>query len=159
RLGGLAGVGLLAARAGASGERPCPGFGRAHSVLIVYTSGGMSQLETWDPKPDAPEEIRGAFGTIPTRLPGVRFCRDLPRVAQVADKVTLVRSLSHDDTDHGSATYVTLTGRFHARKSSNPPPRPTDLPTFGSIVQRVRPGRVLPFSAAHLNAPLLSPEL
>jgi len=161
RLGGLAGLGLLARNANAASPRrdAVSGFGRARSVLIVYTSGGMSQLETWDPKPDAPEEIRGAFGTIPTRLPGVRFGEHMPRVAGIANRLSIVRSLSHDDTDHGSATYLALTGHFHARKSSNPLPRPIDLPTYGSIVHRVRPSRTFPCSAVHVNGPVLVPEI
>ena len=63
RIGGLAGLGLLTAgRANGAPERAvAPGFGRARSVLLVYTSGGMSQIDTWDPKPDAPEEVRGLF--------------------------------------------------------------------------------------------------
>jgi hypothetical protein len=160
RLGGLMGLGLFASSARAtSAATAIPGFGRARSVLIVYTSGGMSQLDTWDPKPDAPEEVRGAFSTIPTRIPGLRFSEHLPRLARLTDRCTLVRSLSHDDTDHGSATYLALTGHFHARKSSNPLPRPTDLPTYGSIVQRIRPGRSLPFSAVHINGPVIAPEI
>lgn len=161
-LGGLAGLGALTRGVNGASQTAAarsPGRGRARSVLMVYTSGGMSQLETWDPKPDAPEEIRGAFGTIPTAVPGLRFGEHLPRVARLADRFTVVRSLSHEDTDHGSATYLALTGRYHARKSSNPLPRPTDLPTTAAIVHRVRPARGLPCSAVHLNGPLLAPEL
>ncbi|MCI0685502.1 MAG: DUF1501 domain-containing protein [Gemmataceae bacterium] len=162
RLGGLAGLHLLAGRANAA-TRPAttatPGHGRARSVLVIYTSGGMSQLETWDPKPDAPEEIRGAFRAIRTSVPGTIFGEHLPRVARVADRFAVVRSMSHEDTDHGSATYLTMTGHYHARKSSNPLPRPSDLPTTGAIVHRVRPARGLPCSAVHVNGPLLSPEV
>src|SRR4051812_28662792 len=118
----LAGLGLpllpwLARRARAASARPSPGFGKAKSVILVYTSGGQSQLDTWDPKPAAPEEIRGAFHTIPTALPGVRVCEHLPRLARMADRYTILRSVSHDDTDHGSATYLALTGQFHPRKT------------------------------------------
>src|SRR5262245_18267263 len=119
----------------------------------------MSQLETWDPKPDAPEEIRGAFRAIRTPVPGTIVGEHLPRVARLADRFTIVRSVSHEDTDHGSATYLTLTGHYHARRSSNPLPRPTDMPTTGAIVHRVQPARGLPCSAVHVNAPLLSPEI
>src|SRR5579884_3294430 len=89
------------------------GFGRAKSVLVVFTSGGQSQLDTWDPKPDAPEEIRGAFRTIPSALPGLRVCEHLPRLARLADRYTVLRSMTHDDLDHGSACYLALTGQFH----------------------------------------------
>lgn len=161
RLGGLAGLGALtsAVHASTRSSARVAGFGRARSVLIVYTSGGMSQLETWDPKPDAPEGIRGAFGTTATSIPGLRFGEHMPRVARLANRLCVVRSMSHDDTDHGSATYLALTGHFHARKSSNPLPRPGDLPTLGSIVHRVRPSRAFPCSAVHINGPVLVPEI
>jgi uncharacterized protein (DUF1501 family) len=161
RLGGLAGLGMLtpASDASPAARATSPGHGRARSVLVIYTSGGMSQLDTWDPKPDAPEEIRGAFRTIPTAVPGTLFGEHLPRVARLADRFTIVRSVSHEDTDHGSATYLTMTGHYHARRSSNPLPRPIDMPTTGAIVHRVRPARGLPCSAVHVNGPLLSPEV
>ncbi len=131
------------------------GFGKARSVLVVYASGGQSQLETWDPKPDAPAEIRGAFGSIATSVPGVRLCEHLPRLA---DRYTIVRSMSHEDLDHGSATYLALTGHYHARKSSNPLPAPTDMPTYGALLKRVRPVQHFPYPAVHVNAPVLVPE-
>ncbi|HET6573265.1 MAG TPA: DUF1501 domain-containing protein [Fimbriiglobus sp.] len=130
---------------------------RAKSVLVVFTSGGQSQLETWDPKPNAPVEVRGAFGTIPTALPGVRFCEHLPQLAKLADRFTLLRSMTHDDLDHGSACYLALTGQFHPRKSSNPPPAPTDFPALGAVLHRVRPTDRFPHSAFHVNGPLLAP--
>ncbi|MBX3399099.1 MAG: DUF1501 domain-containing protein [Gemmataceae bacterium] len=134
------------------------GFGRAKSVLIVFASGGQSQFETYDPKPAAPEEIRGAFGSIPTTIPGLRFCEHLPKLAALAHRFSLVRSVSHDDLDHGSAIYASLTGKFHARKSSNPEPKPTDFPSAGAIVKRVRPATRIPYTAVHVNGPLLIPE-
>ena len=162
QLGGLAGLNALVRATNAdsrTARSDVTGRGRARSVLMIYTSGGMSQLETWDPKPDAPEEIRGAFGSIVTAVPGTRFGEHLPQVARLADRFSLVRSVSHEDTDHGSATYLTLTGHYHARKSSNPLPRPIDMPTTGAVLHRVRPARGMPFSAVHVNGPLLSPEL
>src|SRR6476469_2277555 len=73
------------------------GFGRAKSVLVVFTSGGQSQLDTWDPKPDAPAEVRGTFGTIPTSVPGVRVCEHMARLAAWQHRVTVLRSVTHDD--------------------------------------------------------------
>ncbi len=134
------------------------GFGKAKSVLVVFTSGGQSQLDIWDPKPDAPEEIRGAFSTIATRIPGVRFGEHLPKLAGLADRFTIVRTMSHDDLDHGSACYLALTGQFHPRKSSNPPPRPTDYPALGAVLKRVRPTKVFPHTAVHVNGPMLAPR-
>ncbi len=157
-LGGLL-TGLASAARGKTEQPTFPGFGKAKSVLVVFASGGQSQLDTWDPKPDAPEEIRGAFRTIPTSVSGSRICEHLPLVAQLADRYTLLRNVSHDDLDHGSATYLTLTGQYHPRKSGNPPPAPTDYPTQGAVLHRVRPDKHLPYSAVHVNGPVLVPEL
>jgi hypothetical protein len=160
RCSGAAGLGMLSANlARASSRNRFPGFGRAKSVLIIHTSGGMSQFETWDPKPAAAEEIRGAFGTIATSVPGIRFGEHMPRIAKLANRFTVVRSMSHDDTDHGSATYLALTGQFHSRKSSNPLPTPNDYPTLGAVLKRVRPEKQLPHTAVHINGPVLAPRL
>lgn len=153
-------LGVPALVAGALAAKPAVApVRRAKSVLVVFASGGQSQLETWDPKPNAPAENRGAFGSIPTSVPGVRFSEHLPRVAKLANKLTVVRSMTHDDLDHGSACYLALTGQFHPRKSSNPPASPTDFPTLGAVVHRVRPTDRFPHSAVHLNGPILLPEL
>ena len=164
RLGGLAGLSLalpaLGGRSAAAspGRKPVfPGFGRAKAVILVYASGGQSQLDMWDPKPLAPAEIRGEFAAIETAVPGTLVCEHLPRLAQLADRYTIVRSVSHDDLDHGSATYLALTGQFHPRKSSNPPPQPTDYPTYGAILKRLRPSRRFPYTAIHVNGPALVP--
>ncbi len=145
---------LLAA---GSSQGAVPIKARAKSVLVVFTGGGMSQLDTWDPKPDAPEEIRGAFGTIPTAVPGLRFGEHLPRTAKLADRFAIVKSMTHDDSDHGSACYQALTGQPHPRKSSNPAPAPLDAPTLGAVVHRVRPSDRFPHTAMHVNGPLLAP--
>ncbi len=134
-----------------------PGFGRAKSVIVVYANGGQSQLETWDPKPEAPAAIRGEFAAIPTAVPGTLVSEHFPRLAQLADRYAIIRSMSHDDLDHGSATYLSLTGRFHTQKSSNPPPTPSDYPTHGSILARVRPTSRFPYSAVHINGPAYVP--
>jgi len=135
-----------------------PGFGYAKSVLVVFTSGGQSQLDTWDPKPNAPAEVRGAFGTIKTSVPGFRVCEHMPRLATLLHRVTVVRSMTHDDLDHGSACYLALTGQNHPRKSSNPQPTGTDAPALGAVLQRVRPDHRFPHSAFHVNGPLLTPS-
>jgi hypothetical protein len=153
RVGGLAALGALAGRASGMPEPA-----RARSVLLVFTGGGVSQLDTFDMKPDAPAEIRGEFRALPTRVSGTRLCEHLPRLAQMADRYAIVRSVSHDDVDHGSASYLALTGQFHLRRSSNPPPRPTDFPTYGAILRRVRPTSHFPYTAVHLNGPLLTPR-
>ncbi len=153
RIGGLGLLGLTGHTHAKSAPRQ-----RARSVLLIFTGGGVSQLDTFDPKPDAPEEIRGEFRTTPTAAVGTRICEHLPRLARLADRYAIVRSVSHDDVDHGSASYLALTGQFHLRRSSNPPVRPTDFPTHGAILRRVRPSANFPYTAVHLNAPLLTPR-
>lgn len=163
--GGAAGLASLASmrRSPAVGAEPTsvarpPGFGRARTVLVVYTSGGQSQLETWDPKPQAPREIRGEFATIPTSVPGTFLGEHLPRVAQLAHHYTILRAVSHDDLDHGSASYLALTGQFHPIKSSNPPPRSTDFPCYSAILNRIHTPERFPYNAVHVNGPVLVPE-
>lgn len=101
-----------AARAG-SPATPLPrgarGDGRAaaKNVILLFLYGGVSQLDTFDPKPDAPEDIRGPFSTIATRLPGVRLGENLPRLASALDRVAVVRSMSHPYPIHGVAYAVT----------------------------------------------------
>src|SRR5262245_26378973 len=69
--------------------------GKGRSVVFIFQSGGPSQHETWDPKPGAPAEIRGEYGTTATRLPGVRFCEYLPRLAARSGKFSIVRTMHH----------------------------------------------------------------
>jgi hypothetical protein len=158
RVGGLAGLGLVGGRpATAATSGSSPGFGKAKSVLVVFTSGGQSQIDMWDPKPDAPEEIRGAFRPIATTIPGLQICEHMPRLARSMHLATVVRSVCHDDLDHGTACYVALTGRYHSLKSANPPPRPDDYPTYGALVRRLRPAGSLPYAAVHVNGPILAP--
>jgi uncharacterized protein (DUF1501 family) len=112
---GLLGAGLganaapvaQAATAGASATKP----GRAKSLIILYLYGAPSQLETYDPKPDAPREIRGQFDSIETAIPGLRFCEHLPKLAKVIDRAAVIRSMSHPYNIHSAA--YTLTGVPH----------------------------------------------
>jgi hypothetical protein len=163
QLGGWTGLNWLASKRGEAGEttnpRAIPGFGRAKSVVLVYTSGGQSQLETWDPKPDAPDGIRGEFKPIQTTVPGTMVCEHLPRLSQLADRYTILRSVSHEDLDHGSATHLALTGHYHPKRSSNPPPSPNDSPTYGAVLKRVRPNTRFPYDAIHVNAPAYVPQI
>src|SRR5437870_757573 len=160
QLSTLAGLGLAAGRAAFAAESASsiPGFGRAKSVILVFTNGGQSQIDMWDPKPNAPLDVRGAFQPIATAVPGVQFCEHMPRIARVADRFTVVRSMSHEDLDHGSAAYLALTGVYHARRSSNPPPSPNDVPTYGAVLRRVRRGGEALCDAVHLNGPALVPR-
>jgi hypothetical protein len=99
----------------------------------------------------------GAFAPIATAIPGVQFCEHMPRIARIADRLTVVRSMSHEDLDHGSAAYVALTGVYHARRSANPPPSPNDVPTYGAVLRRVRPKSRFVYDAVHLNGPAIVP--
>lgn len=151
-LGAMAGVSTRGARANDSSG---PAIPRAKSVIIVFASGGQSQFETWDPKPDAPSEIRGEFGSISTAVPGTFVCEHMPRLAALADRYALIRTMSHLDVDHGSAVYLTLTGQYHQRITSNPPPRPTDTPSLLSVYKRLQPhsGTIAP--VMELNGPAI----
>lgn len=113
--------------------------GRAKSVLIVLLSGGPSQLDTLDPKPDAPAEVRGEFSPIATTIPGVAVCEHLPKLAQQTGRWSIVRSLAHLEHNHLLATHVALTGR------------PTPLPRGGSDLDRVESRNDFPNFAAALD--------
>ncbi len=109
---GLTLPGLLRAQAQAA-PAPAAGastFGKAKSCLIVFLNGGASHHDTFDMKPDAPEEVRGEFKPIATNVPGIRVCEHLPLLARQADKSTVVRCLSHLDTNHPSGVYWMVTG-------------------------------------------------
>ena len=84
-------------QAGSSAEMAAA---RAKSVIYLWMGGGVTHIDSFDPKPEAPEEIRGTLSTIATSLSGVRFAETLPRLARVADQLALVRSFSHDSNDH-----------------------------------------------------------
>jgi hypothetical protein len=84
---------------------------KAKSVIFLWLGGGCTHLETFDPKPDAPENIRGTLGAIPTSLPGVFFDEACPNLARVADDLAVVRSFSHDSDDHLLSQVYTLSGR------------------------------------------------
>ncbi len=87
-----------------------PSSKRAGRCIFLFLQGGPSHVDLWDPKPNAPAEVRGPFQTIATALPGVRFGELLPHHAAVADKLAIVRSMTHRFTNHIAGTYITLTG-------------------------------------------------
>lgn len=104
---------------------------RTHSVIILWMRGGPSQHETWDPKPKAPAEIRGAFGSIPTKVPGIRICEHLPMSARVMNKWSILRSLTHEDPGHSAADQICFTGY-----PSGPNPEHNVAPSCGSVIAR-----------------------
>ena len=130
-----------------------PGWGRAKNVILCYLQGGPSHLDLWDPKENVPDNVRSAFGTIPTVLPGVHFTEILPKLAQVIDKTTLIRSMSYTPNglfNHTAAIYQMMTGYTTDRVSPSgqlEPPNSKDFPNFGSQLIRLKPSQdpVLPF--------------
>jgi hypothetical protein len=139
----VGGVGMLGAGLGlpalASADRA--GGGRARSCIVLFLMGGPPQHSTWDPKPDAPAEVRGEFGPIATSAPGVSICGLFPNVAKVADKVCFLRAVSTGDNAHSSSGYYMLTGRPHAPKNfenANPGP-PNDSPSLGALLGLLAP--------------------
>ncbi len=136
-VGALAPLGLtLAARARArpSGVPPATnGFGSARRCVLLYLWGSPSQLDTFDPKPDAPPEVRGEFRSISTALPGVRIGEVLPRIAGLLGRVTVLRSLTHQHPIHGTA--FALTGVPTTDLALEGDPRdPRQWPYVGSVV-------------------------
>src|SRR5262245_45692695 len=101
--GALAGGGVLGRRS--NGVQP-----RAKSVILVFLTGGLSHLDSFDMKPDAPDGIRGEFKPIKTAVPGILMCEHLPELAARADQLVVVRSLAHGYTNHLNATHEILTG-------------------------------------------------
>jgi hypothetical protein len=120
---GLLGLGLprLLQAAGSSTPKSC---------IFIVQYGGCSQIDSFDMKPDAPEDVRGPFKPITTSVPGVRVCEHLPRLARLADRYGLVRSMTHGNGGHDGGMHVCMTGH------SAPTP---DTPYFGSVMARLRP--------------------
>jgi hypothetical protein len=149
RIGGLNLLGLslpalLRTRAqGALSAAGDPTFGRAKNIIYLWLQGGPPQHETFDPKPDAPLEIRGPFKPISTNVPGIQFCELLPRTAGIADKLAVVRSMSTDDNTHDTSGYWVLTGAKYESGSAREI-KPTDWPYFGSVVKMLKPSQRLP---------------
>src|SRR6201985_2987505 len=106
-LGGMSLSQLLRrqAMAGATGEAA-----KNMSVILFWQGGGPSQLDMWDMKPDAPSEFRGVFNPISSNLDGLQVSEHMPRIAKVCDKLTVIRSATHGDSGHESASHTLLTG-------------------------------------------------
>lgn len=137
------------------------GFGRAKRVLMLFMWGGPSQLDTLDPKPNAPREVRGEFGVIQTATPGLILSEHFRRLATLTDLVTVIRSLNHDDPAHLSSAHTTLTGQLPpVNKSDDEPPSRNDSPQTGALLSRFHqapegfPSSVmLPWKTFHPGAP------
>jgi hypothetical protein len=129
------------------------GFGSAKSVILLFLQGGPSHIDIWDPKPDAPSNVRGDFKAIKTKVPGIQLSETMPLLADSIDKCTLIRSMSYTPAglfNHTAAIYQMLTGYEPTEVSPSgqlEPPSPNDYPTAGSWITKFRPPTdpVLPF--------------
>lgn len=132
---GLSLADLLRARASGS-------TGRAKAVVLLWLWGGPSQLDTFDPKPHAPLEYRGPFGSIPTKVTGVRFCELFPQLASLTDKIAVLRTLTTQSTDHGIAGTIGLTGSGAGGTGLDGKPLPgSPRPALGSVVAKALSAR------------------
>src|SRR5205809_513951 len=106
------------------------------SLIFLFLHGGLSTIDTFDLKPEAPAEFRGEFRPIATNVPGIQICEHFPRLARRMDKICQVRSMTHDNGDHISSTHYLLTGE--------PPPRDTDKraqwPHLGAVLSALGRG-------------------
>ena len=113
--------------------------GSARSVIFLWLWGGPAQLDTWDPKPNAPLEYRGPFDSIPTRITGTRICELFPQIANIADQFSILRSLHTSSNDHGVAGTVGLTGSATGAVNLGGAAQTGSVrPATGSVVARVR---------------------
>lgn len=123
---------------------------KAKSVVFIFQSGGPSQHETWDPKPDAPAEIRGAYGTTATRTSGYHICEYLPKLAARTDRYSIVRTMHHTAgpqfrNEHSASMYMVQSGRCELPPGENtnsialPKPRRFEWPSIGSAIAYARP--------------------
>jgi hypothetical protein len=149
---GAAGVSLAellraeAVAPAASGRRQ-----REPSVIILWMRGGPSHIDMWDPKPDAPLEIRGEFGVTRTNVPGILLSDMLPQCARIMDRWSIIRSLHHNDAGHSTADQICFTGY-----PAGPEPDENVAPSCGSIVAR-QLGHLRPELPAYVMIPRLLP--
>ena len=152
RIGGAGMFGLslapmlqLQAATNAVGHQGGPGWGKAKSIILLYLQGGPSHLDLWDPKENVPDNVRSAYKTISTKIPGVQFTEILPRLSQLNDRFTMIRSMSYSPNglfNHTAAIYQMMTGYTTDKVSPSgqlEPPSPKDFPNFGSNIVHLRP--------------------
>ena len=148
RIGGLGAFGLglpqlmqgQCRAAMADGSSLPSSFGKAKSCIVLFMLGGPPQHETWDPKPDAPREVRGDFGTIPSATPGLQVGELMPLTAKLTDRIAVLRAMATDDNAHSSSGYWMLTGYPHAPKNQENalPGAPNDWPSMAAVVRHLR---------------------
>jgi hypothetical protein len=119
-------------------SEPPPAAGSTKTIrscILIFYYGGPSHIDTLDPKPDAPAEVRGEYRSIPTAVPGIRVCELMPRTARIMDRLALVRSVHHPMRNHNSAAAEALTGRTPAGGDQELlTDDPRGMPTLGSAV-------------------------
>ncbi|MBL8793050.1 MAG: DUF1501 domain-containing protein [Planctomycetia bacterium] len=120
--------------------RPTRTNGKAKSCIVLYCWGGMSQLETWDPKSEAPAEVRASYQSIATATPGIRVGEYMPLLARQTERLAIVRSVHHTSTFHGKGMYWNLTGHAPAQATAfvNQPPSAQDWPCLGAMVSKLK---------------------
>ncbi len=144
-------------RAATAAAKPGEGEGQTRAVIYIFLSGGLAQHESFDPKPDAPEEVRGEFRSIATATPGLSICEHLPMLAQRSQLWSVVRSLTHSSNDHSAGHHIMLTGRSDLPPGFDPnQPRPNDWPSIAAVAAAVTrssnnlpPAVVLPERLVH----------
>ncbi len=144
---GLSLGGMLQLRAHANESKITggPGWNKAKSIIMVYLQGGPSHLDLWDPKENVPDNVKSVFKAIPTKIPGIQFSETLPKLAQINDRFTMIRSMSYTPNglfNHTAAIYQMMTGYTTDKVSPSgqlEPPSPKDFPNFGSNIIRLRP--------------------
>lgn len=157
----LLGLGMnqvASVRAIASGERS-PALGKSKAVIYIFLSGGLGQHDSFDMKPEMPENIRGEFKPISTKTPGIQICEHLPMLAAQSNRWALVRSLTHPYTEHSISHHVMLTGRTPTPVGfSGNTPKPSDFPSIASVVtglfpakNNLPPAAVLPEKLVHVT--------
>lgn len=130
-----------------------PGWDKAKSIIMVYLQGGPSHIDLWDPKENVPDNVKSVFKPISTKIPGIKFTENLPKLAQLNDRFTLIRSMSYTPVglfNHTAAIYQMMTGYTTDKVSPSgqlEPPTPKDFPNFGSHLVKMKPLDVpmLPF--------------
>ena len=132
----LGGMGLLgwALQNAQAISAPRVGPGKAKSVILIFNGGAPSHIDLWDPKPEAPAEVRGIFKTIGTNVPGLRIGELLPQMAKRMDQVALVRSVHHGHSSHNGGMHWATVGRPYRIDSTLINPSPSDTPGLGTLV-------------------------
>jgi uncharacterized protein (DUF1501 family) len=135
-MGGLSLPAFLQLRGVAAAQDAAPA-GKARSCIILYCWGGMSHLESWDPKPHAPADIRGTFVPIETATPGIQISEHIPLLARQTGRLAIIRSIHHDDSAHGRGMYWNVTGHKPPRAGNIAPDR-NDWPSLAAMISRFR---------------------